>query len=320
MPRQVILEGLIVQVTLSDNLSFGLSYSMNTNLKVTGIKPFKNPIDLGSNASSSGNLGVNTTVFSKPPTDGFTFIGYDPTGNIRAVLTALEDRSKAKVVAAPHILVADNREARIQVGQQIPLATSSSSQPIATTTTTGTTTTSIPVVATSTIQYKDIGIILKVKPQVNDSGLISLELSQEISAVGDAVVVGGLDEISINKTEVTSNLVARDGETIIIGGLIREDTSRATSGVPFLSRIPLLGWLFGNTSDKVTRNELIILLTPHVVKSQQEASTVTSDYVDRYKSRTKDKEIGKFIKERSQEGREEPEKEQPVEPLPNSGN
>jgi len=318
MPRQVILEGLIVQVTLTDNLSFGLSYSMNTDLKITGLKPFKNPIDLTGNATNSSNLGVNTGTFSKIPTDGFTFVGYDPTGNIRAVLTALQDKSKAKVVAAPHILVADNREARIQVGQQIPLATSTSSQPLATTTTG--TATAIPVVATSTIQYKDIGIILKVKPQVNDSGLIALELSQEISAVGDAVVVGGLDEVSINKTEVTSNLVARDGETIVIGGLIREDTSHGSSGVPFLSSIPILGWLFGNTSDKVTRNELIILLTPHVLRNQQEAKDVTSGYLDRYKSSTKDKRIDDLIKDRSLKGRGQEKGQTPVEPMPNSGN
>lgn len=305
MPRQVMLEGLIVQVTLTDNLSFGLSYSMNTKAKITGIKPFKNPIDLGSNASSSGNLGVNTTAFSKVPTDGFTFVGYDPTGNIRAVLTALEDRSKAKVVAAPHLLVADNREARIQVGQQIPLATSTSSQITAATTSTGIATTNTPVVGTTTVQYKDIGIILKVKPQVNDSGLISLELSQEISAVGDAVVVGGLDEVSINKTEVTSNLVARDGETIVIGGLIREDTSKGTSGVPLLSRIPILGALFGNTTDKVTRNEIIILLTPHVLRNQQEAKDVTSEFVGRYKEGSKDKDIDKFIKDKSQQKQED---------------
>ncbi len=318
MPRQVIIEGLIVQVTLTDNLSFGMSYSMNTDFKITGLKPFKNPIDLTGGAGNSSNLGVNTTTFSKVPTDGFTFVGYDPTGNIRAVLTALEDRSKAKVVAAPHILVADNREARIQVGQQIPLATSTSSQITATSTTTGIATTNTPVIGTTTVQYKDIGIILKVKPQVNDSGLISLELSQEISAVGDAVVVGGLDEVSINKTEVTSNLVARDGETIIIGGLIREDTSKGTSGVPLLSRIPILGALFGNTSDKVTRNEIIILLTPHVVRNQQEAKDVTSEYVDRYRAGAKDKDIDKFIKERGR--KQEPKKEQPVEPVPNSGN
>src|SRR5208282_2136890 len=152
---------------------------------------------------------------------GFTFVGTDPSGNVRAVLTALQDKSRAKVVAAPHIIVSDNHEARIQIGQQIPLATSTSSEPIASTTTTGTTTptttTAIPVVSTSTIQYKDIGIILKVKPQINDSGLISLELEQQISSIGSAVTVGGLGEVSINMTDVTSNLVARDNETIIIG-------------------------------------------------------------------------------------------------------
>lgn len=307
-PRQVIIEGLIVQVDLKDNLSFGMSYSMNTDLKITGLKPFKNPIDLTGNGTNSSNANVNPGGLSPvvpgkidaPTSTGFTFVGYDPTGNIRAVLTALQDRSRAKVVAAPHILVSDNREARIQIGQQIPLATSTSSQPVSTTTTTGTTTPSVAVVGTSTIQYKDIGIILKVKPQVNDSGLISLELSQEISSVGNAVQVGGLAEVTINKTEATSNLVARDGDTIVIGGLIREDTSHGTAGVPFLSRIPVLGALFGSTSDTLTRSELIILLTPHVMRTQQEAQTVTSGYIERYKATTKDKEIDKFIKEQGQ--------------------
>jgi general secretion pathway protein D len=207
------------------------------------------------------------------------------------------------------------------VGQQIPIATSTTSAITSTgitpagATTTGVT--SIP--GTSTIQYKDIGIILKVKPQVNDSGLIALELSQEISSISaNPVTVGGLDEVSIDKTEATSYLVARDGETIIIGGLIREDTSHATAGFPFLSRIPIIGALFGTTNDKATRKETIILLTPHVVRNQQEAKDVTSTYVDRYKNTTKDTEIDKFIKDRGR--KQETEKEQPVEPVPNSAN
>lgn len=298
-PRQVMIEGLIVQVTLTDNLNFGLSYSMNTDLRITGLNPFKNGINLLSNPNNTtGNLGVNTSTFGNIPTDGFTFVGYDPTGNIRAVLNALEKGSRAKVVAAPHILVTDNKEARIQVGQQIPLATSTMSQITATATTTGTATTNTPVYGTSTVQYKDIGIILKVKPQVNDSGLISLELTQEISSVGDKVQVGGLDEVSINKTEVTSTMVARDGETIVIGGLIREDTTKGSAGIPFLSKIPLLGALFGNTTDTTTRNELIILLTPHVARNLEEAKGITSDYIDRYKKGAKDKEIDRFIEER----------------------
>jgi general secretion pathway protein D len=154
-------------------------------------------------------------------------------------------------------------------------------------------------VATNTIQYKDIGIILKVKPQVNDSGLISLEINQEISSVGDNVVVGGLSELTINKTEASSFLVAQDSETIVIGGLIREDTSKGTSGIPFLSKIPILGGLFGNVSDKNSKSEIIILLTPRVVRNRQEAASVTGDYVKKYKGATKDQDIDQFIKERN---------------------
>ncbi|SPQ00150.1 conserved exported hypothetical protein [Candidatus Sulfobium mesophilum] len=308
MPRQVMIEGLIVDITLNDNLSYGLSWSMNSDVKISGINPFKNPIDLGGLFTNNpGNLSKT------PPNKGFTFIGTDPSGNVRAVLTALEDRSKAKVVAAPHILVSDNREARIQIGQQVPLATSSTAQPISTTGT------AVSVVSTSTIQYKDIGIILKVKPQVNDSGLISLELSQEISAISaKAVTVGGLDEVAIDKTEATSNLVARDGETIIIGGLIREDHSYGTTGIPILSRIPIIGALFGTTSDDITRKETIILLTPHVIRNQQEAGTVTSDFIERYKRSTRDKEIDKFIWEQGHKAQDGNGSKDGEEPLKNS--
>ncbi len=288
MPRQVVIEGLIARVDLTDNLSFGLSWSLNTDVKISGIKPFVNNINL------DGNVGINPGgLVTTMPAKGFTFVGTDPKGVVRAVLTALAEESKAKVLAAPHILVSDNREARIQVGRQVPIATSTTTTPL----TGGTEATNY---STSTIQYKDIGIILKVKPQINDSGLVSLEITQEISSLGETVKVGGLDEISINKTEATTNLIAQDGDTIIIGGLIQEDVSKSKDGIPFLSKIPIIGNLFGNTTDKNTRTELIILLTPHVMKNQQEAGDVTSDYVDRYKGSTKDKDINKFLKERSQ--------------------
>ncbi len=296
--RQVVIEGLIVRVELSDNLSFGLAWSMNTDVHISGLKPFVNPIDLG---GTMFNTPGNLVGKDSPPAKGFTFIGTDPTGHVRAVLRALQDKSKAKVIAAPHILVADNREARIQIGQQIPIATSTTSQPISTTTVTGGTTTTgtgVSVVGTSTIQYKDIGIILKVKPQVNDSGLIALELSQEVSNVAaQPVQVGGLDEVAIDKVEATSDMVAQDGETIIIGGLIREDTTHATSGIPFLSSIPIIGALFGSTNDTKIRTELIILLTPRVIRNERDAERVTQGYVKEYEATAKDKDINKFIRE-----------------------
>lgn len=175
--------------------------------------------------------------------------------------------SKGKLLAAPHILVSDNREARIQVGQQVPIVTSE---------TFGSTT----VAPQRTIEYKDIGIILKVKPQINDSGLIALELSQEVSTFDTIQLTASEKQIIVNKTEAATHLAVQDGQTIIIGGLIREDTTNSQVGAPFLSKIPILGYLFGNTSRESRRQELIILLTPHVLKDQKEAKNITNEYID----------------------------------------
>ena len=134
---------------------------------------------------------------------------------------------------------------------------------------------------------------------MNDSGLITLDLSQEISSEGPPATIGGTEYTSINKTEATTNLVARDGQTIVIGGLIREDVTKSKDGIPFLSKIPIIGNLFGTTQDNTTRTELVILLTPHVMRNMQEAGDVTADYIDKYKQTTKDKNIDTFIEERS---------------------
>lgn len=284
-PRQVMIEGLIVRVDLSDKLNFGIQWTMQNDMKISNIKPFNNDVNI------SGPLTLNTPITS--PT--FTFAAYDAANSVKLYLQSLATEGKAKILAAPHILVSDNHEAKIQVGSQIPLATSTTTTP----TSGGTTSTST---ITSTVQYKDIGIILKVKPQVNDSGLVSLEISQEVSSRGDKVTIAGQEYESINKTEAATNLVAQNGETIIIGGLIREDATNSRAGIPFLSKLPILGYLFGSTIDENSRNELIILLTPRVIRNQQEAQEVTSGYIDRYKGITKDDNLNEFIKDRKQEG------------------
>jgi general secretion pathway protein D len=220
---------------------------------------------MGQNAPPPDATGLSSS--------GFSFVATDPSGIVRARLDALATESKVKVLASPNILVSDNREARIQVGQQVPLITSS-------TNVTGT------VDIQNTIQYKDIGIILKVKPQVNDSGLVSLEISQEISSLGASVSFSTAEDAptapSINKIEATTNLVAQDGQTIVIGGLIREDTTHDRTGIPFLSKIPVIGWLFGTTNNNDTRNELVILITPRVIRSLADAADVTSDFIERH--------------------------------------
>jgi type II secretion system protein D len=273
IPRQVVIEGLIAQVTLTDNLSLGFSWSLQTDLHIKNLQ------------GSATNL-PNGSALNPSTSQGFTFVGTDPTNIVRAKLTAALTSSKGKVLAAPHIIVLDNREARIQVGSQVPLATSSTTYVAG-----ATTDNTIPT--TSTIQYKDIGIILKVKPQINDSGLVSIELSQEVSSVGKPATIAGQSYSSIDKTETTTNLIAKDGETIIIGGLIREDATKEKDGIPFLSSIPLIGNLFSYTNNSTDRTELIILLTPHVIKNEKEAGEVTADYMKRMKG------PGKLIEEKS---------------------
>ena len=140
-----------------------------------------------------------------------------------------------------------------------------------------------------------------MKPQVNDSGLISLDLSQEISSEGPPATIGGTAYTSINKTEATTNLVAQDGQTIVIGGLIREDVTKSKDGIPFLSKIPVIGNLFGNTVDHTTRTELVILLTPRVVRNMKEAGDVTNKYLDRYQQGTRDKDIDTYIDKGNQQ-------------------
>jgi type II secretory pathway component GspD/PulD (secretin) len=258
-PRQVVIEGVVASVNLTDDLSLGIAYSMGAHISFSNTKL---QADLGVNSDSLSKLPANTVSKS-----GFAFVGTDNRGVVRAFVNALATESKAKLLAAPHILVSDNKEARIQVGQQVPIVTSETFG-------------SGTVAPQRTIQYKDIGVILKVKPQVNESSLVSLEISQEVSTYETIKLFSDETEIILNKAEANTSLVVQDGQTIIIGGLIREDASNARTGVPFIQRIPILGYLFGNTDNKFTRQEIIILLTPHVIKNPTEARSITKDYID----------------------------------------
>lgn len=261
VPRQVVIEGMVASVSLTDNLSFGIAALFKGNVFNLDSKFL-----LNANA-----LNLDPTKLSL---SGFTAIGVDTSGAVRALITALATESKAKVLAAPHILVSDNREAKIQVGQQVPLITSE---------TYGT----VGVAPVRNFQYRDIGIILKVKPRINAGGLVSLEIYQEISTYETIKLSASDSQILLNKTDVTSELVVQNNQTIVIGGLIREDTSKSRTGIPFLSKIPVLGWLFGGTEDETKRQEIIILLTPRVIINQKDAKDISSEFVDKMSESSK---------------------------------
>lgn len=259
IPRQVVIEGVIAEITLKDDLKLGVSWALQ--FSPGGMN--------GVLGAVKGTVGFNVPGATPTATTGsgtFTFAG-TVGSDFKTVIDMLATTSKAKLLAVPHVLVSDNKEARIQVGEQVPIVTSE---------TFGSST----VAPQRTIQYKDIGIILKVKPRINEGGLVSLDLSQEVSSYDTIKLFDGEENIIVKKTEATTNLVVQDGQTILIGGLIREDISSARSGIPFLSKIPVLGYLFGSTTDENHRKELIILLTPRVIKNHADAQRTTSGYVD----------------------------------------
>ncbi|HMK43689.1 MAG TPA: secretin N-terminal domain-containing protein [Dissulfurispiraceae bacterium] len=292
IPRQVMIEAVVASLALDKNLTFGVRWNLDTDLK---FQPFKRDVNIG------GTLGFQDLSSGA---GAFGYLARDSHGNARLALQADLGKGDNKILSAPQILVADNREARIQVGSQVPIATSTTTSPIGTGA--GVTNTT-----TSTIQYKDTGTILKVKPQVNDSGLIALEISQEVSDFR-TIAVYGTEQVVIDKSEVTTNLIAQDGQTIVIGGLIGETNKSSRSGIPLLSEIPILGHLFGTTQITSSRNELVVLLTPRVLRNQEDASKLSSEYYDVFKNLDKELKLDK-LKKTSQVN---PAQAKPVAPAP----
>jgi general secretion pathway protein D len=281
IPRQVMIEALVASVTLDDNLTFGLKWSARANANIQSIGPLStNPQTL------LGTLGFQNINAFSASTFGYQLT--DKMGGVRLQIEALAANDKAKVLSAPQLLVADNKEAKIQVGSQIPLATSTTSTPLATTTVSTVNTT------TSTIQYKDIGTILTIKPQINDSGLVTLEISQEVSGAETKNVLG-TDQYVITKNEVKTNLVVQDGETILIGGLVFETLTQNSDGIPILNKIPILNFLSGSTKDDKKRQELVILLTPRVVRSPSDAKRLTNAYSERFRNVEREINMEKFL-------------------------
>ncbi|MEW6188424.1 MAG: secretin N-terminal domain-containing protein [Thermodesulfobacteriota bacterium] len=256
VPRQVMIEVLIAEITLGDDLQFGLEWSV------------KSKVD-----SNFFNFGFSPSETAA--TTGFTFLGIDKTGLIRGFLRTLATESKLSVLASPHILAMDNRKAKIQIGDQIPIVTSE-------TNITGTTQ------IQRTIQYKDTGTMLEITPLINDGGLVNLEVSQEVSDYRLRKLYDDQEYPIIFKREAKTNLVVQDGQTIVIGGLIRDKTDTTRGGIPWLSKIPLLGYLFGSTTREKSRSEIVLLLTPKVIRNQQEAENLTSIYIHRLDGVTKD--------------------------------
>jgi general secretion pathway protein D len=172
-------------------------------------------------------------------------------------------------------MVLNNQEAKINVGQQVPISTGSTTTPLA-----GGVGGSLAV--SNSIQYKDTGVTLEVTPRVNANGMVIMEIKQVVSSVVKIPTLDSTDtqkqSPTIDKKEIESSVAVLDGETIALGGLIDEQNTENKNGIPWLYQLPLIGPLFGSTTYDKTKNELVVLITPRVVKSKQDSRLVTNEF------------------------------------------
>ena len=239
LPDQVLIEAVIAEVSLNDDLRYGVQWFFDTR-------------DGGNFTFSDAGGGSVSARFP-----GFAYTFSDT--YVRAALSALSAVTDIEVVSSPQIVTLDNQTATLQVGDQVPVVTQSAvsvDNPNA------------PIV--NSVQYRDTGILLTVTPRINDSDTVILEVSQEVS---DAVptVTSGIDAPTIQQRQFDSVVSIADGETLALGGLIRASKSQGNSGVPILKDVPLLGSAFSSRSDNRSRAELVIFLTPHIIRSKDDA-------------------------------------------------
>jgi general secretion pathway protein D len=247
IPLQVLIEVTVAEVTLTRDLNYGVqSYFKNG--------PAQTLVAQG----TSSSLTLN-------PTPGGLAFSFTRGTSTNVVLDLLSTITKTKVLSAPTVMVLNNHTASLNVGEQIPVATSSQ---------VSVQSSEAPVV--NTIQQQSTGIILKVTPRVNQGGLVQMDLSQQVS-IPQSTTTSSIQSPTIQQREIDTTVAVQDGQTVALGGLISDTDTKGTNGVPWLSEMPVVGALFGTKEDNIQRDEIIILVTPHVVRDVESARSVTDE-------------------------------------------
>jgi general secretion pathway protein D len=248
-PLQVLVDATIIEVSLTDELRYGLQWYFTNSV---------------GRYDGQGILADSAALARTFP--GFNYSIVDSANQVRAVLSALAQDSRVNVLSSPSVMVLDNQEATIRVGDQVPIRSSESTSVV----------TDSPVTVT-TIQYRDTGVSLRVTPRVNAGGMVRLDIEQEVNDVS-TTTSSGIDSPTIQQRLISSTVAVQSGETIVLGGLIRETTGSDQSGIPVLYKLPLIGPVFGATTISTRRTELIVLLTPRVAHDSGEARAITEDF------------------------------------------
>jgi general secretion pathway protein D len=265
MPRQVLIEVLAAEVTLTDDTKLGIEWAIRSGrfdasysrpAGSTGVIPSRPP----------ENLIPFGGIVAPPGLNFFTFA----TDKFLAALNALAAENKVNVLSSPSIMTTENKKAVINVSRSVPILTGQQ-VPIGATPSTGTPS----IIGTQTVEYRDAGIILTVTPRIGEQGTVALDVKQEVNDVGDPVPPTNSPEFK--KREAETSVVLVNNQTLVLGGLIQNRRTVVRSGIPFLSRIPVLGYLFGSREEKIEKTELLLLITPRVVGTALEAARITEE-------------------------------------------
>jgi general secretion pathway protein D len=259
LPLQVLIDATIVSVKLTDSLKYGIQWFL----------------DHGGSSISSGNgaatLGSIATASAAAFTSGGLTAIYN-SGIVNALLSAQANKGNVNIISSPSLMVLNNQEAKINVGDQVPIQTGTLGSVVGSGGTTGATT-----AIQSSIQYKDTGVTLEVTPRVNANGMVIMDIKQTVSSAVKTET-GVNTSPTIQKKEIESSVAVQDSETIVLGGLIDNNNSNAIGGIPWLNELPWIGPLFGNTDRENIKNELVVLITPRVVKSKQDSRLISDEF------------------------------------------
>ncbi|HLZ67817.1 MAG TPA: type II secretion system secretin GspD [Aliidongia sp.] len=246
LPLQVRIDATIAEVTLTDQLKYGTQFFFNSG----GLQ----------GALSNGTTSAISATFP-----GFLIAHTSKQGAIQDALSALQAVTNVRVLSSPQLMVLDNEKASLLVGDSVPILTQSSTSQV----------TSTPATVNS-ISYQETGVILQVIPRVNTGGLVTLDISQEVSTP-NTTTTSTIGSPTISERKVQSRVVIQDGQTVGLAGLIKDSVTEGNSGIPWLKDIPLLGSLLSTQDNERTRTELLVLITPHVIHDQRDARALTED-------------------------------------------
>jgi general secretion pathway protein D len=243
--NQVLIEATIAEVTLNDELKFGVRWWMQK----------KNASYTFSDATS----GAVSSVFP-----GFSYAL--TAANVAATIDALNQITDVNIVSSPSLTVMDNKAAVLQIGDQVPITTQSATSVL---------TVGAPVV--NSVSYKDTGVILSITPRINDSGRVLLDIEQEVSSVAPTTS-SGIDSPTIRQRKIKTSVVVNNGDALVLGGMIQQSKSVGRTQIPILGDIPFLGNAASAKDNSIGKTELVILIRPHVIRDLNEAGAITDEY------------------------------------------